>query len=114
MGEALIFVLVESPFAGNVKRNEAYVRAAMRDCLLRGESPFASHAIYTLPGVLDDDVPEERSIGIEAGLVIGAFASKTVVYHDFGISSGMAYGIESAKKCSRPIEYRSLKEFKYA
>ena len=39
-------VIVESPYAGDVERNIAYVRAAMRDCLMRGEAPLASHLLY--------------------------------------------------------------------
>jgi hypothetical protein len=44
------------------------MRAAVRDRILRGESPIASHLLYTQPGFLKDDVPEERHLGIEAGL----------------------------------------------
>ena len=47
-------VILESPFAGDVKRNTAYARAALRDSLLRGEAPIASHLLYTQDGVLDD------------------------------------------------------------
>lgn len=104
----MIRVLVESPYAGDVERNLRYLRAAMHDCLLRGEAPYASHALYTQPGVLDDDVPAERELGIEAGLLWGACAEKTVVYTDCGMSRGMRYGIERAEKEGRPIEYRSL------
>lgn len=64
-------VVVESPYAGDVERNLRYLRAALRDCLLRGEAPYASHAIYTQPGVLDDDIPSERTRGIHAGLAWG-------------------------------------------
>lgn len=44
-------VIIESPFAGDVVRNLRYLRACMRDCLRRGEAPYASHALYTQPGV---------------------------------------------------------------
>ncbi|MBK3780445.1 hypothetical protein G3A43_09420 [Paraburkholderia aspalathi] len=101
-------VLIESPFAGDEAANLTYLRAAMRDCLLRGEAPFASHALYTQAGVLDDKVPEERKLGIEAGLLWGACAEKTVVYQDLGISSGMKYGIERARKDGREVEFRSI------
>lgn len=101
-------VLLESPFAGDVERNLAYARAAMRDCLLRGEAPFASHLLYTQAGVLDDDVPGERALGIEAGLLWGAKAERTVVYADLGISRGMQLGIERARAEGRPVEVRSL------
>ena len=40
-------VIVESPYAGDIDKNVRYVRACMRDCLLKGESPYASHALYT-------------------------------------------------------------------
>jgi hypothetical protein len=101
-------VIVESPYAGNVKRNEAYARLCLRDCLRRGEAPFASHLLYTQPRVLDDTVSEERALGINAGLEWGRVAAKSVVYTDLGISSGMEYGIERAKKEGRPVEYRKL------
>lgn len=39
-------VVVESPYAGDVKRNEEYARRAMADCLARGEAPFASHLLW--------------------------------------------------------------------
>lgn len=100
------FVLIESPFKGDEEVNRAYAMAAMRDSLLRGEAPFASHLLYTQ--MLDDSDPTERSIGIEAGLVIGSFAVATVVYQDLGISEGMKYGIERAELEGRPVEYRSI------
>lgn len=101
-------VIVESPFAGDVKRNQAYLSACLRDCLMRGEAPFASHAIYTRDGVLDDTVPEERKHGIEAGFDWRDAAHATVVYADFGVSGGMRAGIEHAKKIGHAIEWRYL------
>lgn len=97
----------------NAKRELSvmYARAAMRDCLQRGEAPYASHLLYTQDGVLDDDIPDERALGIEAGLQWGAAASKTVVYTDLGISDGMQQGIERAKAQGRMIEYRSLPDW---
>lgn len=103
-------VIVESPYAGDVERNAAYARAALADCLRRGEAPFASHLLYTQPGVLDDDVPEERAWGIEAGLAWGSVADATVVYGDLGTSRGMEYGIAAAEAAGRPIEYRLLSD----
>lgn len=101
-------VIVESPYAGDVEKNLRYVRACMRDCLLRNEAPFASHAIYTQAGVLDDLVPEERSHGINAGFAWREAADLTVVYTDLGTSRGMEYGIAHAKELGHPIEYRTL------
>jgi len=99
-------VLVESPFAGDVERNLKYLKACMLDCLNRGEYPFASHMLYTQ--VLDDDIPEERELGITAGLKWGEAAEVTVVYADLGISGGMKRGIARAEGLNRPVLYRKL------
>ena len=101
-------VIIESPYAGDVAKNLAYARACMRDCLLRGEAPFASHLLYTQDGVLDDGVKSERNLGIEAGLFWGQAAEATVVYTDLGISQGMAHGIQMAQLALREIEYRTI------
>lgn len=107
---ALKRVILESPYAGDVEGNLEYARAAMRDCLRRGEAPIASHLLYTQPGILRDDVPEERARGIAAGLLWGEQADATVVYTDRGISRGMIEGIARAKQAGRPVIYRSLNE----
>ncbi|MEL3959430.1 hypothetical protein NST17_19955 [Caldifermentibacillus hisashii] len=104
-------VILESPFAGNIKENIHYARMALRDSLLRGEAPIASHLLYTQEGVLNDDILEERQRGIEAGLAWGQVADKTVVYIDKGISRGTIYGIKRAINEGRLVEFRSLPEF---
>lgn len=102
-------VIIESPFAGEVERNLRYVRAAMHDCIVNHhEAPYASHALYTQEGVLDDDIEAERWLGIHAGFVWRKLAKKTIVYGDFGISKGMAYGIEHAEANGHEIVYRHL------
>ena len=104
-------VLIESPFAGDVDKNIRYARACMRDALLRGEYPFVMHLLYTQDGILDDDIPSERNLGIESGLAWGKCASKTVVYTDLGITPGMELGIQRAKEEGREIEYRDLESW---
>jgi hypothetical protein len=105
-------VLLESPYKGkdwsDVGENLRYARACMRDALLRGEAPFASHLLYTQEGVLDDKAPEDRERGIVAGLLWGERAEATVVYIDRGIGEGMKRGIKRARELGRPVEYRSL------
>lgn len=101
-------VIIESPYAGEVERNVKYARRCVRDSLLRGEAPIASHLLYTQPGVLDDNVLSERQHGIEAGLAWRKVAERTVVYQDFGISTGMQYGIDAAKAAGIPIVYRNI------
>lgn len=102
-------IILESPFAGDIQRNKKYARACVRDSLLRGEAPLASHLLYTQAGILDDQTPSERRLGIEAGLAWGAVADATVVYHDLGISRGMEQGIARAQKEERLVEYRLLR-----
>jgi hypothetical protein len=104
----MIRVIIESPYAGDIDKNMRYVRACMRDCLARGESPYASHALYTQEGVLRDDVTDERMHGIAAGFAWREASDKTVVYTDLGMSKGMEYGIAHAQELGHPIEYRKL------
>ncbi len=104
----MILVYLESPFAGDVQKNLKYARAAAKDCLQRGEAPFASHLLYTQEGILDDLKPEERKLGIDAGFCWGLKAEKSVFYIDLGISRGMDLGVEAAQKAGRPIEFRKL------
>ncbi len=103
-------VVIESPYAGDVERNIRYLRACMFDCLQLDEAPFASHGLYTQPGVLDDLVPYERDLGIRAGFAWRDVAEVTVVYTDLGITRGMQYGIDDARSKGRPIEERALSE----
>lgn len=111
----LVPVLLESPYAGDttesVRGNEEYARRCMRDCFSRGEAPFASHLLYTQPGVLDDNSSHERLLGINGGLLWGQFAAKTVVYVDRGISPGMKKGIRRACVAGRPVEKRHLYDY---
>jgi hypothetical protein len=100
-------VVIESPYAGDIARNEEYARICMRDCLDRGEAPFASHLLYTQ--VYDDADVEQRNTGIAAGFAWGALADACVVYADLGISPGMQLGIDNATANGIAVEFRSLK-----
>jgi hypothetical protein len=102
-------VLLESPYAGNVALNVRYARLAMRDSILRGEYPLASHLLYTQIGILNDGDLSERELGIEAGLAWGRHASASIVYTDLGITPGMRLGLERAKDLGRVVELRRLR-----
>jgi hypothetical protein len=125
-------VIVESPFAGRPTgwiakvpglrwlaatvlrwRNVRYARAAVRHSVLRGESPIASHLLLTQPGILRDEVPEERALGIEAGLAWGLLRLRnpehgplTAIYTNCGLSSGVGAAEWRAKQQMRPHERR--------
>ena len=97
----MIPIVLETPYAGDVPLHLLYLRACMRDCLLRGEAPFASHGLYTQPGVLRDDVPAEREHGIQAGFVWREHAAYTVFYVNLGWSPGMLRGRMAAGRDRR-------------
>lgn len=99
-------VIIESPLSGDVERNTKYARECLLDSLKRGEAPLASHLLYTQ--VLDDTIPEERERGMYAGFAWGAKADLIAVYTDYGISKGMALGLERSGALGLPVEYRKL------
>ena len=102
--------IIESPFSAPshdaIVRNVRYAMLAVRDSLSRGEAPYASHLFFTQ--MLDDNIPEERALGIDAGLSVGRHAALTAIYTDFGLSRGMEYGITAAKEIRRPVVERKL------
>lgn len=108
----MLRVILESPFGSDdpliLRRNIIYLRLCLRDSLQRGEAPFASHALYPQPLILDDTKPSERTWGIEAGFAWGATAELCAVYQDFGISKGMEMGIAHAQKHGIAVERRNL------
>lgn len=106
-------VQLESPYRGtnyeHTEFNKKYAEACVRECLLRGESAMASHLLFT--GATDDTIPEERAMGIEAGLKFLEVANYSVVYIDLGISYGMRQGIKRARLLGKEILYRKLNCF---
>lgn len=101
-------VAIESPYAGEVTRNVAYAKRAVLDCLRRNEAPYASHLFFTQEGLLDDLKPEERELGIRAGLYWGASAKLRVFYIDLGWSKGMVQGFIYARSIFQSFEIRAL------
>ena len=104
----MIRIILESPYAGDVERNLDYAKLCLKDSLSRGESPLVSHLLYTQ--VLDDDVPQERKLGIDAGLAWKEVADKHVFYTDLGMSPGMEYALAHCDDRSIPIEVRTLNQ----
>lgn len=100
--------MIESHYAGDVAENLAYARRCVLDCLKRGEAPYASHLFFTQDGLLDDADPEQRRLGIEAGLAWGRSADLVAVYIDRGVSRGMREGISAARLRGAQVEFQSL------
>lgn len=101
-------VILESPYAGDVEANLEYGRRCVRDSVLRGEAPIASHLLFTQPGVLDDAVHEQRELGIAAGLAWLNYADAMVLYIDMGMSPGMRSAMKAAQLIGVPTELRML------
>ncbi|MGH6822589.1 MAG: hypothetical protein ACREC4_03715 [Methylocella sp.] len=101
-------VILESPYAGATEENIAYACRCMRGSLARGEAPFASHLLYTHPGILDDMIAADRMHGIAAGQAWLLVAEACVVHTDMGVSEGMACGIVAAQAADVPVEHRTI------
>jgi hypothetical protein len=100
--------ILESPYAGNVRRNVAYARRCLAELLREGYAPIASHLLY--PQVLDDVAPDERRLGIDAGLAWRKVADVSFFYAGMGWSRGMLEALALAKAESRPYVVRDGEE----
>lgn len=82
----------------------------MHDCLVQHhEAPYASHGLYTQPGVLRDDIPEERLLGMGAGFVWATLCNTRVFYLDRGVSRGMQDGLKHALETGQNVLVRRLR-----
>jgi hypothetical protein len=116
-------VVVESPFAGDIAANTKYAEDACMDCILRNETPFASHLFFTQ--FLDDNDEGERECGIRAGFEIGRAFKKAeenfrmscsqfrflvVFYVDRGWSPGMEEAFRRYTEIGAACEIRRLSD----
>lgn len=99
-------VIIESPYSGDVEKNLEYARRCLSDSLSREEAPFASHLLYTQ--VLNDEIQDERLLGMKNAFMWYKLADLMAVYIDLGVSKGMLKGIEKAHKYDIPIEIRQI------
>jgi hypothetical protein len=108
----MIRVVIVSPLRANsreeIEENKAYAKRCVLDCLKRGESPYASHLFFDQNGILDEMKPEDRNLGMNAGLTWGMMAQKVVAYVDLGYSHGMEMDLAFYKGLKLPIEFRKL------
>jgi hypothetical protein len=94
-------VYVVSPYAGDTDAN---VKAAKRYCryvIKKHCIPVASHLLY--PGILKDDDPEERELGLMFGLALLAMTDEVWVFSEHGISEGMRQEIHEAKCLKKTV-----------
>lgn len=108
-----MLVIIESPFRGNKnfgqEQNSTYARLCLHDSLMRGESPFASHLLYTQ--VLNEQDLGQRTMGMKRAFKWYRHANLMAVYRDHGITQGMRKGIRVAKYYNIKIEFRTLADW---
>jgi hypothetical protein len=104
----MTLTIIESPYAGDIEENVRYARECMTHSLSLGEAPIASHLLYTQEGILDDSIPEERALGIAAGLAWRVVAERHAFYEDRGWSRGMLAALEILKKEGKSYEIRKI------
>jgi len=92
-----------SPYSGDTAANLTYLRQIMAAVLVEGYAPVAGHAMYTQPGVLDDNDLEQRMQGIAAGQELYRVCDVVRVYTERGISDGMWADIEFCRKICKPL-----------
>lgn len=106
MSNDMKLVVIESPYAGDVERNMLYLDFCIRDCLARGESPYASHRMLT--SALDDNIPKDRELGIDAGLAWRRRADDRLFYLDLDWSGGMLAARKLYQSEGLRFEWRKL------
>ena len=89
-------VYVASKYAGDVSANTKEALKHCRYVIAEGCMPIASHILYAASGILKDDDPEERELGLMFGLALLGLCDEIWVFGD--ISPGMAAEIEEAKR----------------
>ena len=103
-------VLVESPYTHakpwGIAMHEAYLQACLHNSIWRGETPLATHQLYTR--CLNDKSPSERTLGMEMLHQLLLVTDYHVVYYDLGTSGGMLWGIDVARTAGKRVEFRSL------
>lgn len=106
MRASVIRVMIESPYAGDVKANEAYLAECIAHSLGRREAPFASHGFYV--HYLDDKDAEQRQIGIACRHAWASHADVVRFYTDRGLSTGMWEAYLHALNAEKAIDVVSI------
>ena len=105
-------VIIESPFSAATAecsdRYLAYARRAVRHSILQGEAPVAFHLLYTQAGILSDESPEARNLGITLSEFWWEIADLHTFYTDCGWSRGMLRAWDWCTAKNRRYDLRSL------
>lgn len=101
-------IVIESPYRelGKKRINKAYLKRCILDCIARGETPYASHRMLT--DALDDNIPEQRTVGLMAGIAMARVLRNVAFYVDLGWSEGMLEARAAYDEAAIPYEIRRL------
>ncbi len=95
------FVYVASALRGDIKGNVKKANGYCRFVIANGSIPIAPHVFFS--GFLDDQVPEERSIGMFLGKEMLRKCDELWTFGE--ITAGMQEEIDLAKKLNIPVRY---------
>ena len=96
-------VFICSPYRGDVERNVENARKYCRNAIEQGLVPIAPHLYF--PQFLDDDMEEQRDIGISAGIQLLRECDEMWV---FGTpTDGMKREISEAMAVNKPVTYKT-------
>lgn len=97
-----------SPLGGNVSANIENTKRYARYVFKCGMAPVIPH-FYAL--VLNDDIPDERKLGMQAGISLLWVCDEVWVFGD-NITEGMKKGIIFAEKLNIKVKYISENDLK--
>lgn len=110
--------MVESPYSApdqeEQELNVYYALHCMHHSLAQGEAPMLTHLLYTRQThggghVADSENPHvTRAFGLDAAKSWRLVATKTVLYVDRGVSTGMQRARAEALVAGQPVEERRV------
>ena len=97
-----------SPYRGDTERNVKYAQELTRRAVCTSHIPITPHLYITQ--ALDDRNPEERALGMEAGLHLLEPCECIMIGGRYGISEGMRHEIERARRLGKTFLYADTME----
>ena len=91
-------IYICSPLRGNTKQNIKDAKKYCRYVIKKGFMPIAPHIYFTQ--ILDDNIEEERNLGIKMGIELLKLCDELWVFGD-KITAGMNKEISYCKKINK-------------
>lgn len=108
MSRKLIFIC--SPYRGDVEHNKMVAKRICQYAIEKNYIPIAPHLYLTQ--FLDDDVPEQRKLGMDMALDLLEVCDELWAYNTLQPTQGMAREILRAGQLGLPI--RDMKDMRRA